>query len=216
MSSQVLDRRGRDSVERDGAQPPRARGDGGGGFGRDGDGGLFADTRRVGLLAFMGTVTMLFLGFTSALMLRRASPDWQPLQAPSLLWGSSAALIASSLALQTARRRLAGFDLVGCERWTWLTGGLGVLFVTAQLGAWSQLAAQGVFLSSNPSSSFFYVLTGLHIVHLLGGFGWYGVVLSRLRRMAFAPGEDGLGLFATYWHFLGALWLYLLVLMFGF
>lgn len=213
MSSSVLERRARDVGHRAG-EPPAPGGDDGG-RGRRDDGGVFADTGRVGLYAFMATVTMLFLGFTSALLLRRASPDWQPLRAPGLLYLSSAALAISSLALQGARRRLLGFDLRGCERWTWATGGLGALFVAAQLGAWRQLAAQGVFLSTNPSSSFFYVLSGLHAVHLLGGLGWFAVVLSRLRRMAFAPGEDGLALFATYWHFLGGLWLYLLLLMFA-
>ena len=75
-------------------------------------------------------------------------------------------------------------------------------------------AAQGVFLATNPHSSFFYMLTGLHGLHLLGGLFWFAAVLVDVRRMAYTPGEDGLRLFATYWHFLGALWLYLLVLLF--
>jgi cytochrome c oxidase subunit 3 len=60
------------------------------------------------------------------------------------------------------------------------------------------------------------VLTGVHVVHLLGGLVWFAVVLLRLRRMAYLPGEDGLRLFATYWHFLGGLWVYLLWLLFVF
>jgi cytochrome c oxidase subunit 3 len=216
MPTDLLEGRAPSPVVNDRGRPPRG-GDDGGDRARRGDGaspGIFGDTARVGLFAFMGTVSMLFMGFTSALLLRRASADWQPLPAPSLLYVSSAALVLSSLTLGIARRRLIGWDLVGSERWTWATGLLGAGFVAAQLGAWRQLAAAGVFLSTNPSSSFFYVLTGVHIVHLLGGLGWFGVVAQRLRRMAFAPGEDGLGLFATYWHFLGGLWLYLLFLMF--
>jgi len=217
MPTDILERGAPGAVPSDHGRPPRV-GDGGGDPDRGGDGAsrsAFADTARVGLWAFMGTVSMLFIGFTSAFLLRRASPDWQPLQAPSLLYASSAALVLSSLTLAIARRRLLGWDLVGSERWTLATGLLGAGFVAAQLGAWRQLARQGVFLATNPSSSFFYVLTGLHIIHLLGGLAWFSVVALRLRRMAFAPGEDGLGLFATYWHFLGGLWLYLLVLMFG-
>ena len=197
-------------------EPPRD-GDGAS-WGDRGDGrdGVLGDTTRVGLFAFLGTVTMLFIGFTSALIFRRASPDWQPLRAPSLLWLSSGALVASSVALETARRRLRALDLRGSEAWTWLTGALGASFVAAQFLAWRQLAAAGVFLATNPSSSFFYLLTGVHIVHVLGGLIWFGVVALRLRRMAFAPGHDGLALFATYWHYLGALWLYLLFVMFEF
>jgi cytochrome c oxidase subunit 3 len=67
------------------------------------------------------------------------------------------------------------------------------------------LAAQGVFLATNPHSSFFFLLTGLHGLHLLGGLVWFLVVLVRVRRMDYTPGEDGLRLFATYWHFLAAL-----------
>jgi cytochrome c oxidase subunit 3 len=92
-------------------------------------------------------------------------------------------------------------------------GILGALFVAGQLGAWRALARQGVFLSSNPHSSFFYVLTGLHGVHLLGGLVWFVVVWWRMR----APAARGiLGLFATYWHYLGLLWLYLVLLLFVF
>jgi cytochrome c oxidase subunit 3 len=78
------------------------------------------------------------------------------------------------------------------------------------------LAARGFYLDSNPHNSFFYVLTGVHLAHLAGGLVWCGVVLSRVRRLAYVPGEDALGLFATYWHFLAGLWIYLLLLLFVF
>ncbi len=216
MATELLERGRPGPGTDDGGRPP-GNGNDGGDRERNEDGaafGVFGDTGRVGLWAFLATVTMLFMGFTSALLLRRASADWRPLPVPSLLYVSSAALVLSSLALGIARRRLIGWDLVGSERMTWATGALGVAFVAAQLGTWRQLAAAGVFVATNPSSSFFYVLTGVHIVHVLGGLGWFCRVMLRLRRLAFAPGQDGLGLFATYWHFLGGLWLYLLFLMF--
>jgi cytochrome c oxidase subunit 3 len=216
MATELLER-GRPGPGTDDRGRPPGGGDDGGDRERRGDGasfGVFGDTGRVGLWAFLATVTMLFMGFTSALLLRRASADWRPLPVPSLLYVSSAALVLSSLTLGIARRRLIGWDLVGSERMTWATGALGAAFVLAQLATWRQLAAAGVFIATNPSSSFFYVLTGVHIVHVLGGLGWFCKVMLQLRRMAFAPGEDGLGLFTTYWHFLGGLWLYLLFLMF--
>lgn len=188
--------------------PPRPGDDDGGGH------GLFGDTRRFGLLAFMGTVSMLFVGFTSAYIVRRASADWRPLAAPPLLFVNTAVLLASSATLEVARRRFLGWDLRGAQAFVGATGALGLLFVAGQYGAWRVLAAQGVYLASNPHSSFFYMLTGLHALHLLGGLVWFTTVGVRMRRMAYAPGTDALGLFALYWHFLSALWLYLLYLLF--
>jgi cytochrome c oxidase subunit 3 len=175
---------------------------------------LLGDPARFGLLAFLGTVSMLFIGFTSAYILRRASADWQPLRAPGVLWANTAVLVLSSLTLEVARRRLRGWDRSAAQGWMAATALLGVLFLAGQFLGWRALQSQGVFLSSNPHSSFFYLLTGVHGLHLLGGLVWGLVTVARLRGLAFTPGEDGLRLFATYWHFLGALWLYLLFLLF--
>ena len=181
---------------------------------RGGSPGIIGDPARFGLLAFMGTVSMLFIGFTSAYILRRASADWRPLAAPPVLWLNTFVLALSSVALEVARRRLRGWDLGAAQKWAGATALLGLAFLGGQLLGWRQLSARGVFLSTNPHSSFFYVLTGVHALHLLGGLVWGFVVVARLRRMTLTPGEDGLGLFATFWHFLGALWLYLLFLLF--
>ena len=180
----------------------------------DGAPGIIGDTARFGLLAFLGTVSMLFIGFTSAYLIRRASMDWQPLRAPGILWVNSVVLLASSATLEAARKRLREWDLRAVMPWIGVTAALGALFLAGQVLAWRTLAAQGVFLASNPHSSFFYMLTGLHGLHLLAGLAWGAAVLVQVRRMAYTPGGDGLRLFATYWHFLGALWLYLLVLLF--
>lgn len=205
-----------------GSGAPAATGPGGGappassegeGF-RGGGGSLFGDPARFGLWLFLGTISMLFVGFTSAFILRRASADWQPLAAPPILWINTAVLFLSSAALERARRRLVGWDLPSAQLWLSVTGLLGLLFVGGQWMAWRALAAAGVFLASNPHSSFFYVLTGVHVVHVLGGLFWFVAVLRRTRRMGFTPGEDGLRLFATYWHFLAVLWAYLLFLLF--
>ncbi len=195
----------------DGGAPPVVTPRGGGGEPSRGPG---SDPARFGLWAFLGTVTMLFMGFTSAYVVRRVSLDWRPIRPPGLLWANTAALALSSLALETARRRLRAWDLASARRWLAGVGALGALFLAGQLGAWRALAAEGVFLSSNPHSSFFYLLTGLHGAHLLGGLIWFLAAWWRLRAPAVAPGHHGLGLFATYWHFLGLLWLYLVVLLF--
>jgi cytochrome c oxidase subunit 3 len=214
MVTEVLDKRA------PAASPPRPPGAGGEGpHGDDGtrgpgSPGLLGDPTRFGLLMFLGTISMLFIGFTSAYILRRTSDDWRPLGAPPVLWANTVALLLSSAALQRARRRLRGWDLAGAQAAFLVTGLLGLLFVGGQVLGWRQLSARGVFLSSHPHSSFFYVLTGVHALHLLGGLAWFTALLVRFRRMAVLPGEDGLRLFATYWHFLGGLWLYLLWLLF--
>jgi cytochrome c oxidase subunit 3 len=189
-------------------EPPPPRGDEGG------TPGALGDTRFVGLLAFLGTVTMLFVGFTSSYMLRRASPDWAEIAAPRLLWVNTALLLASSLALEWARRALKNWDLAGTQRAFGAAGLLGLGFVAGQFGAWRQLAEAGVFMASNPHSAFFYMLTGVHVLHVAGGLGWYLLLAAALGRGRLERGGNGLGLFALYWHFLGGLWAYLLVLLF--
>jgi len=198
---------------------PAARSGGPGGLAEQGDGGfgsggIFGDPERFGLWAFLGTVSMLFVGFTSAYVVRRSGADWRPITAPSLLWLNTALLLASSAVLEGARRSLRAWDLPGAKAGMGATGALGGLFVAGQWLAWRQLAGQGVYLASNPHSSFFYLLTGLHALHLAGGLVWFAVLQAKLSRMALMPGRDGLRLFATYWHFLAVLWVYLVFLLF--
>jgi cytochrome c oxidase subunit III len=179
-----------------------------------GYGGVLGDTARVGMLAFLGTISMLFIGFTSAYILRQASADWRPLSPPRVLWVSTAILALSSVALERARRGLRTWNVGAARRGVVATGVLGALFLCGQVLGWRALAAQGVFLATNPHSSFFYMLTGLHGLHLMGGLIWLVPVTLRVRRMEYTPGTDALGLVALYWHFLGALWLYLVYLLF--
>jgi len=188
---------------------------GDGDFGRGGA-GMFFEPARFGLWLFLGTLTMMFVGFTSAYMVRRTAPDWAPMPPPGLLWVNTAVILASSVALQAARRKLRAWNPAGVFPWLAVTGVLGGLFLGGQLAAWRVLGERGYFLAANPHNSFFYVLSGVHGVHLFVGLVWLAVVLVRARRLAYTPGEDGLGMFATYWHFLAGLWVYLLLLLFVF
>ena len=203
-------------------RPAAGRGDpGGGGPGGEGENGgerpeVFYDPARFGLWLFLGTLTMMFIGFTSAYMVRRLSPDWAQLKPPGQLWVNTLVLLASSGTLEAARRRLRGWNVAGMAPWLLATGGLGALFVVGQLAAWSVLVSRGYFVSSNPHNSFFYLLSGVHGLHLVVGLIWFAVVLVKARRLAYTPGEDGLGMFAIYWHFLTGLWIYLMFLLFVF
>lgn len=217
MSTDVLDRQ-LPPVTTGGGGPPAPPAPGPGGGGPEGGGSLLSDPSRFGLWLFLATVTMLFLGFTSAYMLRRSGGDWRPLPVPGWLWASTALLIASDVTLESARRRLRGFDVAGATRWLALTGALGAGFVAGQLAAWNELARAGYFLATNPHNSFFYLLSGVHGLHVVSALIWFCVVYLRARALTLVPGSgrDGLRLFATFWHYLAGLWVYLLVLLFAF
>ena len=214
MSTEVLERVEVKPTEGGGpggsdlAGPPR--GDGDGPEGRS----VLGDPARFGLWLFLGTVTMFFIGLTSAYLVRRAAADWRSLPLPPALWLNTALLAASSVTLEVARRRLRGFELTAAGSWLAATGALGMAFVISQLFVWRELAARGYFLATNPHNSFFYILTGVHIIHLVPGLIWFGVVSWKLRRVALTPGQDELRLFATYWHYLAGLWVYLLCVLF--
>lgn len=217
MASGVLDREAPPLGTGDGGAPPAPPSPGGEDRPRGG-GPVLSDPARFGLWLFLATVTMLFMGFTSAYVLRRSGGDWRPLPVPGWLWASTACLVASDATLERARRLLRGFDVAGATRWLGLTGAFGAAFVGAQLMAWRALAGAGYFLATNPHNSFFYVLSGVHGAHVLSALVWFCAVYSRARAMTLVPGRgrDGLRLFATFWHYLSGLWIYLLILLFAF
>lgn len=193
---------------------------GGSGGGPSGRGGGTDNhhTAQIGLWLFLATVTMLFAGLTSALIIRRSSPDWQPIYFPHLLWLNTGVILLSSLTLEIARASLSRSQLYGYRFWMALTALLGCGFLAGQILAWLEMAGHGIFLPTNPHSSFFYLLTGLHGLHLLGGIVVLFVACVRAFRLQVTAPVGGnlrsLGLAATYWHFLDGLWIYLLFLLF--
>ncbi len=176
------------------------------------------DPAQLALWFFMATVVMLFAAFSSAYLIRRASADWLPVALPGILWATTAVLALSSVTLELGRRASAHRAAL---RWVTATAILGFTFVAGQFLGWRQLAASGVYIPTNPHSSFFYILTGLHALHLAGGIVFVAWVVLHLAR----HGHDGaladldagrrryVGLCATYWHFLGAVWVYLFAVL---
>lgn len=169
---------------------------------------------QIGLWALLGTITMLFAGFTSAYVIRRTAADWQPIPTPPILWLNTAVLILSSAALEFARRNLKRWNENGFKRWLMTAGVLGVVFLGGQVSAWRYLARRGVFLPTNPHSSFFYLLTSVHGLHLLGGLIALGYLLIRAWQGYYMRYHRTAGLVTTYWHFVDGLWVYLFVLLF--
>ena len=162
-------------------------------------------------------ITMMFAAFTSALIVRKASQDWHSFTLPSILYFNTLLLIASSITLEIARRRVGTFmgglksQIESPARWLYITLFLGLLFVAGQYVAWSQLRAEGLYLATNPSSSFFYLLTVTHALHVLGGLGGLIYIIRKLSKSALRRSQ--LVATARYWHFMGILWLYLLLLL---
>jgi len=174
-----------------------------------------ANTATLGLTFALAAMAMLFVAFTTTYLGQRQEGGWKPIPLPWVLWLDTVILLASSAAVDWGRRRLRSGDTLGLRRGLATGGVLGVAFLAGQLLAWQQLAHQGVYLSSHPHSSFFYLLTGAHAAHLLGGLVAFAVILPRVWRGAYAPPAGGpVTLISVYWHFLTGLWLYVFVILF--
>ncbi|RUM97466.1 cytochrome-c oxidase [Pseudaminobacter arsenicus] len=171
---------------------------------------------KIGLGVFLAVVGCLFALFASAYFMRMGFPDWRALPVPPTLWLNTGILVLSSVALQCAvfAARNGQFDMV---RLGLVTGGLTALaFLAGQLVVWRQLVAEGYFLSSNPANSFFYLITAMHGLHILGGL----VALGRTTAIAWRPEQRdrltlSVELCAIYWHFLLLVWLAIFAVLAG-
>lgn len=181
-----------------------------------------ASTARTGVWIGIATISMSFAAYTSALLVRHGSAaEWAHVRLPPVLYVNTVILLASSVTMAMGRRRMvarartgttATFAAVGGE-WLVLTLGLGFLFIGGQILAWRALAAQGLYLATNPGSSFFYVFTVVHALHLLGGMAALAYVLLRALRSPEVPPVAAAGAAELYWHFMDVLWLYLLLVL---
>jgi cytochrome c oxidase subunit 3 len=174
---------------------------------------------RLGVLVGLASVVMLFTSLTSAYIVRAAvTNDWVPLPVPRTIWFSTAIILISSGSIELARRAIRHESESAYIRWLGVTGILGLAFLTSQFMAWRQLARQGVYIATNPYSSFFYLLTAAHGVHLAGGLLALIslLVVHQTRRHTFsAPKQIALAdSVSLYWHFMDALWIYLFLLLF--
>jgi cytochrome c oxidase subunit 3 len=166
----------------------------------------------------IAAICMSFAAFTSALIVRQgASNDWRHITLPSVLFLSTMLLVASSATLEVARRRVAAYmggvqsQVASSRLWLYVTLGLGLLFVAGQYMAWLQLRSQGLYLATNPNSSFFYVFTAMHALHVLGGLAG---LLRVIRKLGLGTlRRSTLNATSIYWHFMGVLWIYLFLLL---
>lgn len=228
-------------IDHGGSGTPHYGGGGGDGDWGDASPDYYQNLRRYRLfvfLVFIG-VFIFFTALSSAYIIRRGNGhvdwqtgvfirDWQPLTLPSILWINTLLLALSSCTLEFARRRLVrqvalapavAVPGVARERkwsapWLALTVILGSGFLTGQFLAWERLRASGVFIATNPSSSFFYILTASHAAHLIGGMLalLYAAGLSIFSR-SLEREAVVVDVTSWYWHFMGVLWIYIFLLM---
>jgi cytochrome c oxidase subunit 3 len=207
-------------------EPRRPRESGNGGWRNlvpaDGGQGVLQDysppPASTGIWVVVYAITMTFAALTSALVVRKGSSlDWQSFTLPSILYLNTVLLLGSSVTLEIARRRVAtfmgGIAIPGetPARWLYITLAFGLLFVTGQYVAWARLRAEGLYLATNPSSSFFYLLTAAHVLHVLGGLVGLLYVIRTLRKSQLR--RSTLDAASRYWHFVDILWVYLLLLL---
>ena len=162
---------------------------------------------------------MSFAAFTSALFVRQGSGDWIHVVLPRLLYINTAVLLLSSLTLEMARRafldvpELDASALHHSLRWLAVTLAFGCAFVVGQYFVWRELAAQGLYLATNSNSSFLYVFTGAHALHVLGGIAGLLRLAVRMTRKRVTLSQNSVTNTVIYWHFMGVLWLYLLIVI---
>lgn len=178
-------------------------------------------TARIGLGVFLAVVTSLFLLFLLAFIIRSQVSDWRPLTDPLaplahpwMLWVNTVLLALGSACLQGSKVALARGQYSRSTLAFLLGGVFAIAFLAGQLWVWQQFAAWGYGVAGNPANSFFYLLTGVHGLHLAGGLGAWGVVALRLWRQG--PTERfgaGMALCTLYWHYLLGLWLVLFALL---
>lgn len=175
---------------------------------------------RTGIWVGLAAIAMSFAALTSALYVREgAATDWHHIQLPPILWFNTLALIASSITLEFARIRVRGFmrgeGTTKSQATFWLNSTLllGMIFVVGQYFAWLKLRSEGLYLPTNPNSSFFYLFTGVHAVHVLGGLGGLLRVMIKFRSPSRSLRRSTMDATSYYWHFMGALWIYLLFIL---
>lgn len=175
-----------------------------------------ASATTMGLRVFLTVVGALFALLAGSYVMRMAGADWKPLPAPAILWFNTAVLAASSGAIHIARTAAARGERDRLETALAAAAVLSVLFLVGQLSAWRQLSEAGYLASANPANAFFYLLTGLHGLHLIGG-------LAALARAADAVWRRGdtraarrsVELCAVYWHFMLLVWIGIFALLTG-
>lgn len=162
----------------------------------------------------MGSITMMFIGFTSAYIVKRAQANWKVFELPKIFWVSTAVILLSSFTIQMAVKQFKQRQMTRYKQLITLTALLGLVFAALQVWGFSDMAQHGLKLKGPASVSFIYVIVAMHILHVLGGVVALLVMFFRAFRTSFKIYSPvGIEVAATYWHFVDALWIYLLIFL---
>ncbi len=179
-------------------------------------GAVHVEPQRVGLWVFLAVVTSLFGLFAVVYNMRSQFPDWRPVQDPGLMWANTAVLIFASVALQRARTAVTRENPDALKTNLLAGGVLTIAFLAGQLFVWRQLVSSGYYLSTNPADAFFYILTAVHGLHLVGGLWFWARAAGALwRGLESRPADEvarvrlSVTLCSVYWHYLLLVWLIL-------
>ena len=173
------------------------------------------DSSRVALICFLGSITALFSLFFVAYVGRMAYGDWRILPEPPLLWINTAVLIISSFLFQKAKNLSNKFTFKNAKYYLMAAGLSAILFIAGQFTVWNELASYGYFVDSNASFAFFYMLTGLHMVHMLGGLVVWTWSMTQIYKtdLSYRKLKSTISSTAIYWHYLLAVWLVLFCIL---
>jgi cytochrome c oxidase subunit 3 len=172
------------------------------------------DPKKFAMWLFMASVTMIFAALTSAYMVRQAGGNWAVFELPSLFGATTAIILVSSITMHWAYLSAKKNNLEMTKVAISITTLLGVAFLVGQWMAWTALVRENVYFVGNPSGSFVYVLSGVHMLHIVGGVVFLLIVLvATFRFKVHSKRLSQIEMCATYWHFLDALWLYLFVFL---
>lgn len=161
------------------------------------------------------SIVMFFMGMVAAfIFLRATNRSWVSVRIPSIVWFNTLVLITSSAIMELARKKLAFGDVLRFQRIWFGATCLGVLFLLGQLVAWRQLVLAGFYVATSQASSFFYIFTGLHGLHLLGGICALLYVCFRRFEKARVSRSVAAEVASYYWHFMDGLWIFLLALLY--
>jgi len=181
---------------------------------------LSPDKAKVLTTFLLVVVMMTFGGLCAAYVVTATNKalEWHPFELPVQVWISTIIILVSSFVYHRGKAALDAFDQSAAKKWLTVTAALGAAFISSQLLAWIELSQRGLYFSNNPYAGFFYILTAVHALHVLGGVialgsvvigSWNGIYSDdRWVRM------QSLGqVVGWYWHFMGGVWLVIFVLL---
>ena len=170
--------------------------------------------QKFGLWLFMASVLMLFAAFTSAYIVRQGEGNWLEFDLPPLLSYTTVVIVLSSISLHWSYLAAKKDNLKQVKSGVVITAILGAIFLVGQVTAWGQLVEANVFFVGNPAGSFLYILTGIHGLHLVSAVIFLiFILIATFKYEIHSKNMARMDMCVTYWHFLGALWIYLFIFL---